>query len=99
MDDIRTAHDLPAQQELSERALAMVRERRRILAQWPSGGDDPLLSFKEIVADLGCSRATFHRTIRHQLDTARISARRLGVRRSVYDAWKAAQGGQNGNAR
>ena len=76
----------------------MAQERRRILAQWPSGGDDPLLSFKEIVADLGCSRATFHRTIRHQLATVRISAKRLGVRRSVYDAWKAAQGGQNGDA-
>jgi predicted DNA-binding transcriptional regulator AlpA len=54
-----------------------------------AGAADPVLSFEFIKADLGISRATFHRGPRRQLPVVRISDRRLGVRRSDYEAWKA----------
>jgi hypothetical protein len=52
---------------------------------------DPILSFEYIVEDLGISRATFHRVWRHMLPVVEISERRRGVRRSDYEAAKAAR--------
>jgi hypothetical protein len=54
-----------------------------------AGSGDPVLSFDYIKADLGISHATFHRGPRRQLPVVQISDRRLGVRRSDYEAWKA----------
>jgi predicted DNA-binding transcriptional regulator AlpA len=54
-----------------------------------AGMADPVLTFKYIKADLGISHATFHRGPRRQLPVVQISDRRLGVRRSDYEAWKA----------
>lgn len=52
---------------------------------------DPVLSFEFIKADLGIAHATFHRGPRRELPVVRLSARRLGVRRSDYEAWKASR--------
>ncbi|WP_191057564.1 hypothetical protein [Geminicoccus harenae] len=52
---------------------------------------DPILSFDELIADLGCSKATFHRGPRHELPVVQISERRLGVRQSDYERWKASK--------
>ena len=54
-----------------------------------AGSADPVLTFEYIKADLGISHATFHRGPRRQLPVVQISDRRLGVRRSDYEAWKA----------
>ena len=54
-----------------------------------AGSADPVLTFEYIEADLGISHATFHRGPRRQLPVVQISDRRLGVRRSDYEAWKA----------
>lgn len=56
-----------------------------------SGAADPVLDFEYIKADLGISHATWHRGPRQELPIVHISARRLGVRRSDYLAWKAAK--------
>ena len=56
-----------------------------------NGAADPILDFDFIKADLGISHATFHRGPRQELPIVRISARRLGVRRSDYFAWKTAK--------
>ena len=52
---------------------------------------NPVLSFDFLITDLGCSKATFHRGPRHELPVVRISERRLGVRKSDYEAWKASK--------
>jgi hypothetical protein len=52
---------------------------------------DPILDFEFIKSDLGISHATWHRGPRQELPVVRISARRLGVRRSDYLAWKQAK--------
>jgi hypothetical protein len=53
-----------------------------------SAAPDPVLDFAYIQADLGISKATFHRGPRHEMPVVRLSARRFGVRRSDYEAWK-----------
>ena len=55
------------------------------------GEPDPVLAFDYLIADLGCSKATFHRGPRHELPVVQISPRRLGVRRSDYERWKASK--------
>jgi hypothetical protein len=55
------------------------------------GAADPVLPFSFIKADLGVSHATFHRSVRHELPVVQISDRRLGVRRSDYEKWKASR--------
>jgi predicted DNA-binding transcriptional regulator AlpA len=52
---------------------------------------DPVLPFEYLISDLGCSKATFHRGPRHELPVLQISQRRLGVRRSDYEKWKASK--------
>jgi hypothetical protein len=52
---------------------------------------DPVLSFGFLIADLGCSKSTFHRGPRHELPVVQISPRRLGVRKSDFDRWKASK--------
>ena len=52
---------------------------------------DPVLTFDHLIADLGCSKATFHRGPRQELPVVRISERRLGVRKSDYERWKASK--------
>ena len=54
-----------------------------------AGSADPVLGFGYIKADLGISHATCQRGPRRQLPVVRISDRRLGVRRSDHEAWKA----------
>lgn len=56
-----------------------------------AGASDPVLTFEFIKRDLGIAHATFHRGPRHELPVIQISARRLGVRRSDYEAWKASR--------
>jgi hypothetical protein len=50
---------------------------------------DPVLSFNFLIADLGCSKSTFHRGPRRELPVVQISTRRLGVRKSDFERWKA----------
>lgn len=54
-----------------------------------TGSSDPVLDFKFIAADLGISKATFHRSVRPKLPVVQLSPRRLGCRKSDYEAWKA----------
>jgi hypothetical protein len=56
-----------------------------------TGATDPVLTFEFIKADLGISHSTFHRGLRRELPIVRLSAKRLGVRRSDYEKWKAAR--------
>ncbi len=52
---------------------------------------DPLRSLDYVRRDLGVCKSTFQRHVRHSLPIVRISERRLGVRQSDLDAWKAAR--------
>ena len=51
---------------------------------------DPVLTFDYITADLGVSKATFNRSIRHKLPVVQLSPRRLGCLQSKYYEFKAA---------
>lgn len=53
----------------------------------PASADDPVLTPDAMCADAGISRATWNRNWRHRLPIVRVSARRIGCRRS---AWRAA---------
>jgi predicted DNA-binding transcriptional regulator AlpA len=57
---------------------------------------DPILSFRELIADSGTSHSTFYRSIKPQLEVVKISPRRRGVRSSVWNAWKAGVSKQAG---
>jgi predicted DNA-binding transcriptional regulator AlpA len=46
-----------------------------------------VLSFAEVIAGLGISKATFFRKVKKQLRVVRLSDRRLGVRESDYRAY------------
>ena len=61
-----------------------------LLARAIAENTDPVLSFAHIQSDLGICRGTFFRQVRHSL-RLRISKRRLGVRKSDYEAWKLAR--------
>ena len=54
-------------------------------------GFDAATALLPYLSDLGISHATFHRGPRRQLPVVQISDRRLGVRRSDYEAWKASR--------
>ena len=62
-----------------------------LLARAIAENADPVLSFAYIQSDLGICRGTFFRHVRHFLPIMRISKRRLGVRKSDYENWKAAR--------
>jgi hypothetical protein len=50
-------------------------------------GGARIWSFGEIIADLGISKATFHRSVKKSLKVVHISERRLGVREDDYLAF------------
>jgi hypothetical protein len=54
---------------------------------------DPILSLEDMWTDAGMSPATWRRNWRHRLPMIRISARRIGCRRSV---WRAALEAETG---
>jgi hypothetical protein len=56
---------------------------------------DPILSPEEMWTDAGVSPSTWQRNWRHKLPMIRVSARRIGCRRS---AWRAALEGTGGAA-
>ena len=51
---------------------------------------DPVLTFVYITADLGVSKSTFNRSIRHRLPVVQLSPLRLGCLQSKYREFKAA---------
>ena len=64
---------------------------RELLAEAVKREADPLLTIGFIMDDLDITRWLFNKAVRPSLPIIRVSARGNRVRRSVYEAWKAAR--------
>jgi excisionase family DNA binding protein len=72
------------------RARRAINDRRAKLQRPQAPALDPVLSVKEVAALLGVHFATVHRLIAGKALTAvRLSARRIGIRHSVVEAFLA----------
>ena len=67
------------------------RTARELLAETVLRESDPLLSINFVLTDLGITRWLFNKAVLPSLPLVRVSTRKAGVRRSVYENWKASR--------